>query len=167
MRYKTCSSCALSKPEADYTKNASRKDGFHHCCRLCKKEHSKRYRENNKDSVKSSQDNWRKNNPDWYKEYYCKRYPIKREDYLEASSRYRAKKIRAKPNWLGKRHLSQIKELYWLARDLQCVTGELYHVDHIVPLQGENVCGLHVPWNLQVLPADINLSKGNSYADYA
>jgi hypothetical protein len=55
----------------------------------------------------------------------------------------------------------EIKNFYWLARDLKSVTGEEYHVDHIVPINGKNVCGLHVPWNLQVLPADINMSKGN------
>ena len=80
---------------------------------------------------------------------------------LEAK-RYNSKKRRT-PGWLTKDQLDNIKSYYWLAQDLFKISGQTYHVDHIVPLQGNNVCGLHVPWNLQVLPSDINILKSNSY----
>jgi hypothetical protein len=73
---------------------------------------------------------------------------------------YRARKKHAT---LGDFH-QDVADLYWLAKDLEKVSGEEYHVDHIIPLAGKDVCGLHVPWNLQVLPADVNMSKNNSTA---
>lgn len=73
----------------------------------------------------------------------------------------RAKKIQATPAWLTKEQLKQIQDFYILAKNLVLTTGIQYHVDHIVPLRGKDVSGLHVPWNLQVLTAHENINKSN------
>lgn len=71
----------------------------------------------------------------------------------------------ATPSWLTFEQKQDIATIYEHMRDCRSVTGEDYHVDHIVPLKGETVCGLHVPWNLQVMPAYVNMSKSNSLDD--
>jgi hypothetical protein len=75
----------------------------------------------------------------------------------------RAAKLEATPSWLSGPQLAHIERTYKLASIIQEETGMKYHVDHIVPLQGSNVCGLHVPWNLQVIPASVNASKSNKF----
>jgi hypothetical protein len=57
-----------------------------------------------------------------------------------------------------------MREAYKLAKLRTEMFGFSWHVDHIVPLQGEFVSGFHTPYNLQVIPAINNLQKGNSYA---
>lgn len=79
-----------------------------------------------------------------------------------AAARERKQKVRvATPPWLTSSQKAQIVSVYKHARDCFLCTGERYDVDHIIPLRGENVCGLHVPWNLQVLPSDVNRAKWN------
>jgi hypothetical protein len=68
-------------------------------------------------------------------------------------AKYRATKLQRTPAWVD---LGHIKTIYQ-----DCPSG--YHVDHIIPLQGELVSGLHVPWNLQHLPASENFSKNNRF----
>lgn len=79
------------------------------------------------------------------------------------TAKRRAAKLQRTPLWLTQAHHKQIEQFYWEAAEVSKVVGEFYHVDHIVPLQGKTVSGLHVPWNLQILPAKENLSKGNNH----
>lgn len=67
----------------------------------------------------------------------------------------------AMPKWLTDEQRTRILEKYWLARDCSIIGGDFYEVDHIIPLKGEHICGLHVPWNLQVIPRHINRRKSN------
>jgi hypothetical protein len=73
----------------------------------------------------------------------------------------RAKKLQASPEWLSKEDKRTIEGFYIMAQRLSDCTGIPHHVDHIHPLNGRMSRGLHVPWNLQVIPAQLNMSKGN------
>jgi 5-methylcytosine-specific restriction endonuclease McrA len=67
----------------------------------------------------------------------------------------------ATPPWITKEQKQAIRRLYLAAMQLTKTTGERYVVDHIVPIHGEAVCGLHVPWNLRVITQEENLKKSN------
>lgn len=75
---------------------------------------------------------------------------------------HKARKTRL-PNWLTAVDFKSIESKYAIAKWLTEVVGINYHVDHIVPLQGKLVSGLHVPSNLAVVQAQSNLSKGNKW----
>ena len=68
----------------------------------------------------------------------------------------------ATPLWLTEDNLRDIKKIYKKRDYLNNTLNIKHHVDHIVPLVSEYVCGLHVPWNLEVIEANENLRKSNS-----
>jgi len=104
------------------------------------KEYRKAYSLKNKDKMKK------------YQKEYNKIYRLNNRNLLNANeAKRRATKLKATPKFAN---LQKIKEIY-----LNCPKG--YHVDHIVPLQGKNVCGLHVYYNLQYLTAHDNQTKSN------
>jgi 5-methylcytosine-specific restriction endonuclease McrA len=71
----------------------------------------------------------------------------------------KAARLRAEPAWLTSEQRAEILALYREAVRLTAATGERYEVDHIVPLQGRTVSGLHVPWNLRILRGVENNSR--------
>jgi len=86
--------------------------------------------------------------------YGKKRYKEMPEYHKIKSNKYRASKLERTPPWLNKSHQQQFLEI-----ERSRLPGE--ETDHIVPLQGKYVSGLHVPWNLQNIPKEENRSKGN------
>jgi hypothetical protein len=86
---------------------------------------------------------------------------------VRADTKARRRKHRdATPKWLSRKQKSEIRQIYQIAITMTQTTGEQYVVDHIVPLRGESVCGLHVPWNLRVITQDENLKKSNKHVDH-
>lgn len=103
-----------------------------------------RYAEN-KQAVRAATEKWRQAN--------------KAVDAAKAARR-KAAKLRATPPWANQ---DRVVALYQIAADLTRETGTRHEVDHIVPLQGETVCGLHVHWNLQILTKSENSRKKNKF----
>jgi hypothetical protein len=127
------------------------------------KEANKKYRDATKDKqaayyVKRCEDpeyvhqrklynaNWRKKNKG-----LCTSYVNQR----------RAARLERTPLWLTDDDHWLMQEAYVLAAMRTKMLGFPWHVDHIEPLRGKNASGLHVPWNLQVIPGVDNLRKGN------
>jgi len=96
---------------------------------------------------------WTLNHPGWRKRY---RNPSYRAAERQA---YKRRCRVATPPWVS---IADLMIVYDKAKRLTTLTGIQHDVDHIYPLRGTNSCGLHVPWNLQVLTKEENVRKGNS-----
>jgi len=109
-------------------------------------EKAKNYRKRNKEEIAAKMARWQRENKDLVN---------------AATSKRRAAKTKATPAWVTSQDFKNISAVYTMAARLTSCLGVEHHVDHIVPLRGDVVCGLHVPWNLAVIPAKLNISKGN------
>ena len=72
----------------------------------------------------------------------------------------RARKLQATPRWANRK---EIENIYKKCKQISDATKIKHHVDHIVPLLGNSVCGLHVENNLQIISATINIRKSNKH----
>lgn len=136
MGVKTCRTCGITKPlnEDTFPKSGP---WWNSCCRECGREQTRK---------------WAAENPDRYKA----------SAYASCATRYASKKHRT-PQWLSREQRQAIVDVYAESRRRR-LSGENVHVDHIVPLVGRIVSGLHVPWNLQIIDASLNCQKSNKWA---
>ena len=105
---------------------------------------------------------WRSKNRDRMRELVAKWTQRNKHVVSLSLANRKAKLLNATPSWSIKFF---VEEAYRLAKLRTEMTGVQWHVDHIVPLQSKVVCGLHSHTNLRVIPAVINLAKGNRFID--
>ena len=121
------------------------------CCMCLSENYKKWYSTGYSEYCSKNKNKIRKNASSWLQ---------KNKDKANAKTAMRrALKIQRTPKWLDKEDQWLINEAYSLAQLRTNLFKTLWTVDHIVPLNGETVSGLHVPWNLQVIPSNLNYSK--------
>lgn len=163
---KVCPKCDKEKLFSEFHKHKGKPFDLAVWCKECARENARRcyrnkdpeerlnikraWQDRNRQHVNHYNNEWRKSNP---------------EKHAERQAKRRADKLSATPPWLEGHHKAHIKRTYALAKMMEEITGDKYHVDHIIPLKGKNVCGLHIPSNLQVIPEQTNLKKSNKFKE--
>jgi hypothetical protein len=152
-----CKSCCIKQDKFAPSKQPSIRREWHRQYYQRTKEKKRAYYLKHKEEKVSYDKEYKQKNrskiTQGKRRHYEKYYPEHKKEYTS-----RTALRRAKPSWLTQEQLNQMSELY-VARP------EGYEVDHIVPLQGKTVCGLHVPWNLQYLTKKENRSKWNNHGN--
>jgi len=171
---KTCTKCGQEKTLQEFYKDSCKVEGVRNDCKVCVLQKAKEYRE--KHPHKNLQ--YRNDNAKKISQYRKQRYAKQKLESNEYSKKYakenphkiaataakrRAAKKQRTPCWLTEDDHWVLEQAYELASLRTKVLGFAWHVDHIIPLQGKKVSGLHTPSNIQVIPAVLNLQKYNCY----
>lgn len=155
---KSCTKCLNQKDYSLFHKDKSKKDGFRNICKECAtkqitawQQTSEKYRDTYKEYYKKNKDK-------------CLSWKNSNKDKVRATkAAYRSNRQQRQPTWLTKEQKEQILEFYTVAKEFESIFLRKQEVDHIVPLKGKTVSGLHVPWNLRIITAEENLTKRNKW----
>jgi hypothetical protein len=175
---KLCNICMELKSIKSFAKSKTNRDGYHNQCKKCmgkyfyeyyRKNKEKKYRYDRLRYIQKRGEILEKDRQKYLenREYYL----TKQSEWAKSnphivrcqSSQKRARRKNAAPPWLNEAHKREIELMHLLAKALERDTGKRYHVDHIIPLKHKNMCGLHVPWNLRVIPEGENMKKNNKF----
>lgn len=145
---KRCTVCGKYKELEEFNRRSLSKDGRRYDCRECNNAYSASWQIKNPEKRKKHNYKWGQNNRS-----------------LKAANwaKYNAAKLERTPNWLSKEDIVEMRLVYYKAAALTSSTGIKHEVDHIIPLQGELISGLHVPSNLQILLKTENIHKSNKF----
>ncbi len=157
---KTCSSCRKLLPIECFNKHPHASFGVTNKCKECSKAYNKKHYSENREKYILNSKEWIANNKERAKEHFAnskKKARITHPHRKIAENTARVEYVkRATPAWADK---EMIREAYHLAKLREKMVGGKWHVDHVIPLRGKTVCGLHVENNLQVIPATQNVRK--------
>lgn len=177
--FKTCRKCGIEKPTEEFgLVKPGRGDHFNRPsrCKACRSARNNQWHAENSQRAKENHAKWSKHNAAHVSSYNKRvretnptRHSLNYRRWARENSAYLATKqnmrrlsnMRATPSWLSPIDMARMEEFYEISAAKSMQTGIPYEVDHIVPLKGETVCGLHVPWNFQLLTAPENASKKN------
>ena len=114
----------------------------------------------NRERLNASLLAYKKANPERVRQIQARHRAKSKEKYVAHCAKRYARKLQATPSWANS---FLIQEAYLLSALRTKATGVKWHVDHIIPLKSDFVCGLHVESNLRVIPAVANQRKNNRY----
>lgn len=188
---KQCSTCKLVKQSDKFYKTHKVKSGLSSQCKLCHSIWAKNNKEKvkaakdkyrSKPDAKYKKQKWTDENRQklnkrsnqlrtekrWAgrerkptitrKESIKKYYELNKDKFSHQRAIRRALTRQATPSWANE---NKILKIYALSKRLNAISPRKFHVDHIVPLRGKTVCGLHNEFNLMIVSANDNLKKSN------
>ena len=131
------------------------------CAQARGREYAKTYRTENPQKSKAAYDNWKSKYPDRYRKSKEKYRKANKAAVNAACAKRKAHIKERTPDWMRP---DKILQIYKMAQLASAATGVEHHVDHVVPLRGETVSGLHVENNLEIVPYWENLEKSNRHS---
>jgi len=160
---KSCTKCGFDRPFSEYHKDKSHADGYRSFCKSCVAVYMKKNYVDNREKIIAKTYAWIEANRDRHNAKSSKWAKLNPGKVNARTARRYASKTQATPKWLSQTQQTRIKCWYQVASMLNMEGLAKWEVDHIVPIRGNDVCGLHVPWNLRVVKQSENRRKSNKF----